>query len=55
MEVKPAHLANAPAPMEVTLDGIVTEVKPEPWNASVPMEVTLDGIVTEVKSEPLNA
>ena len=36
--------------MEVTLEGIVTEIKLEqPRNASPPMEVTLEGIVTEVK------
>jgi hypothetical protein len=36
--------------MEVTLAGIVTEVKLEQYaNAELPMEVTLEGIVTEVK------
>ena len=38
--------------MEVTLEGIVTEVKLEQaQNAEEPMEVTLEGIVTEVKLE----
>ena len=42
--------------MEVTLEGIVTEVKPEhSLNAEDPIEVTPSGIVTEVKPEqPLN-
>ena len=36
--------------MEVTLFGIVTEVKPlQALNTSSPMEVTLFGMVTEVK------
>ncbi len=36
--------------MEVTLFGMVTEVKPlQPQNALFPMEVTLFGMVTEVK------
>ena len=38
--------------MEVTLEGIVTEVKLEqPSNVYAPMEVTLEGIVTEIKLE----
>ena len=43
--------------MEVTLFGIVTEVKPlQPLNALLPIEVTLFGIVTEVKPlQPENA
>ena len=51
------HLENAPTPIVVTLEGIVTEVKPEhQQNARSPMEVTLEGIVTEVKPEqPSNA
>jgi hypothetical protein len=36
--------------MEVTLEGIVTDVKPEqPQNAEDPTVVTLEGIITEVK------
>ena len=36
--------------MEVTLLGMVTEVKPlQPQNAEFPIEVTLFGMVTEVK------
>ena len=43
--------------MEVTLEGIVTEVKLEqPENAELPMDVTLEGIVTDVKPlQPENA
>ena len=38
--------------MEVTLEGIVTEVKLEHQaNALSPIDVTLEGIVTEVKRE----
>ena len=38
--------------MEVTLEGIVTDVKPEQSeNAYSPMEVTLEGIVTDDKLE----
>ena len=38
--------------MEVTLEGIVTEVKLEHRsNAESPIDVTLEGIVTEVKPE----
>ena len=41
---------NAEYPIEVTLEGIVTEVKPvQPENAEAPIEVTPSGIVTEVK------
>ena len=40
--------------MLVTLDGIVTDVRPlQPENAEDPMLVTLDGIVTDVR--PLQA
>ena len=43
--------------MEVTLFGMVTEVKPlQLLNALPPMEVTLFGMVTEVKPlQPPNA
>ena len=45
---------NAEDPMEVTLEGIFTEVKPEqPEKAEAPMEVTLEGIVIDVKREQL--
>ena len=38
--------------MEVTLEGIVIEVKLEQYpNALLPMEITLEGIVTDVKLE----
>ena len=48
---------NAFAPMLVTLDGIVTLVRPlQPENAFAPMLVTLDGIVTDVSLlQPENA
>ena len=43
--------------MLVTLDGIVTDVRPlQPENAPLPMLVTLDGIVTDVNPpQPRNA
>ena len=44
----------ASAPMEVTLEGIVTEVRPEQREkASNLIEITLVGIVTEVRPEQL--
>ena len=48
---------NALLPMEVTLEGIVTEVNPlQPLNAESPIVVTLEGIITVVKPEqPENA
>jgi hypothetical protein len=40
---------NAPAPMEVTLGGIVMEVNlVQPLNAASPMEVTVEGIAYEL-------
>ena len=40
---------NAELPMLVTLDGIVTDVRPlQPENAELPMLVTFGGIVSEV-------
>ena len=56
IEVKPPQSINALPPMLVTLEGIVTEVKPLPMNAQAPMLVTLEGISMEVKLiHPWNA
>jgi hypothetical protein len=45
MLVRPAQVANAPAPMLVTLLGIVTLVRPvQASNALLPMLVTLWGM-----------
>ena len=43
--------------MLVTLDGIVTDVRPlQPENVDAPMLVTLDGIATDVRPlQPENA
>ena len=47
---------NAVDPIDATLSGIVTEVKPEhPLNVSLSIDVTPSGIYTDVKPEhPLN-
>ena len=47
-EARAVHPLNMNCPIEVTLDGIVTEVRAVPEKAPLPMEVTPVGIVTEV-------
>ena len=51
MEVKPVQLLKHPFPNEVTDEGIVMEVKPQPAKQSSPNEVTDEGIVMEVKPQ----
>ena len=52
VNVSGATPLKASFPMEVTLAGIVTEVKPlQPKNADSPMVVMPEGIVKEVKPE----
>jgi hypothetical protein len=44
------------APILVTLDGMVIDVKPDaPKNASAPILVTLDGMIIDVKPVSMNA
>ena len=44
------HLEKASSPIEVTLEGMVTLVKPlQTRKAYLPIEVTLEGMVTLVK------
>ena len=49
IEVKASQSEKAALPIEVTLLGIVIEVKEQPQKASSPIEITLLGIVTDVK------
>ena len=50
-DVKPLHM-NAKEPIEVTLFGIVIEVKPLQYeNAEEPIEVTLLGIIVDLQPE----
>jgi hypothetical protein len=50
IDFREVQFKNALSPTEVTLLGMVTEVKEvQPENAKSPMEVTLLGMVTEVK------
>ena len=51
MDVRLLQLKKAIAPMEVTLLGIVMEVRPLHLKAALPMEVMLLGIVMEVSSQ----
>ena len=43
-------LTKAKTPIEVTLSGIVIELKPEPTNAPIPIVVSPSGNEIEVKS-----
>src|SRR5580704_11303958 len=47
--------ANTSAPMELTLAGMLTLVRPVDTNASLPREVTLPGIVTPARPANANA
>ena len=49
MVVRLLHAQNAPAPIEVTLSGIMMLVRLQLWNALSPIEVRLLQIVTVVR------
>jgi hypothetical protein len=50
MEVGEVMFSNAPAPIDVTLAGMVMEVSAVPLNAWNPIDVTLAGMVMEVSA-----
>jgi hypothetical protein len=48
-ETRDLQDSNAPLVIEVTLEGMVIDVRPEPLNADPSIRVTLSGMVNEVR------